>query len=341
MTVIEILSVLFFCLWLFLLWLGWPLYWKFHKIPFAPIKFPYIYGSISKEKNLSSQLADFYKAYRTDYPIIGFHISCKPAVLTVNFQLISLILTKHSNYFRNRGKYYNDKDSLSVTLGTLDDDKWKMHRQKLTPFFTPANLFGKMKIFGDKLVAGLWHEITATGKETIKIQDLINQLSIDVIGAMIVGIESTTELHAMMQKAKKPYMKFPWNIWTIAHPEFSRHRGIRKHPKEVCNYIVRLVEEIVQYRKRNNVQTNDYIQLLINADLDTKTIATIAFDLLLTGCADSSLILSYCLHELSVNKHIQQEARNQIRLVLQQHNGELTNEALNEMIYLKKIIKGN
>lgn len=60
------------------------------------------------------------------------------------------------------------------------------------------------------------------------------------------------------------------------------------------------------------------------------------------GFETSSTTLSYCLYELALdkNKHIQDEARREIRSTLDKYDGNLTYDAIHEMTYIDQIING-
>lgn len=322
-------------------------YWRRHNVPSAPLEFPYIFGNSSSEKHQALHFADFYKRYRTDQPIMGVYMFLRPSVVIVDVDLIQCVLKGNFENFQNRGMFYNEMDPLSLILGTLDYDEWKPLRQKLTPAFTSAKMkqmFGKIKTVGDELVRGL-NEMITTDNE-VEIRDLFSRFATDVIGRVTIGIEcntlnSPTELREMAKLAMQPYLKYPWNSLTIAYPGFSRLLGLRKHPRVVSDFFVNIIAQTIQYRQENPGPRNDYLQLLIDADLTTKQIAALAFDLLSAGYSDATSTLAYCLYELSLADHIQDAAREEIRSVLEQHNGQLTYDVLDKMTYCKQIIEGN
>lgn len=51
--------------------------------------------------------------------------------------------------------------------------------------------------------------------------------------------------------------------------------------------------------------------------------------------------MTFCLYELSLNREIQEKARQNVIQVLARYGGELTYEALSEMNYLEQCINGN
>lgn len=341
---------------LFIVWLlvrrKWIRYTS--NLPFVALKYPYFYGNISREKHRSLQLDDFYRIHRNN-PVIGMNVISEPAVLIIDLQLIQRVLIKDFDSFQDRGMFYTERDALSGILGTLVHDKWRPMRAKLTPNFTPFKIkamFETIKIVGDELVKGL-DEIVATENQ-VEIRDLFSRFTTDVIGKVAIGIEcrtlneSTHLLREMAQKAMKPHLRYPLNHFTTAYPNCSRWLSkfvsiFRKHAKEVTDFFVNVIEQTIQYRKENNIERNDFLQLLIDARLKTNEITAFAFDFLSAGYADSTSTLSYCLYELALpkNKNIQAKAMKEIKSVLDRHDGQLTYTAVNEMVYCKQIISGN
>lgn len=167
-------------------------YWSRQNIPFVPLKFPYIYGNISKGTHPALQFADFYKIHRKEnYPLIGIYtMFLKPVVLVMDLPLMRQILIGDFNHFQDRGMFYNERnDPLSAILGTLDYDKWKPIRSNLTPAFTSAKIramFPIVKKVGDELVDGLMKIVEIENQ--VEIRDLFGRFTADVIGSKILFV---------------------------------------------------------------------------------------------------------------------------------------------------------
>lgn len=140
-----------------------------------------------------------------------------------------------------------------------------------------------------------------------------------------------------------PYLEFPWNIFTIAYPDLAKRCGIRKHPEEIYEFFVDIIEQTIEGRKHNERRKNDFMQILIDSSKFTlDEITALAFDFLSAGYSDSTSTLSYVIYELSLieNAHVQQKAREEIQNVLNENNGELSYDVVQKMKYIDLIIKG-
>lgn len=321
-------------------------YWKRHKIPFIPTKFPFIFGNISSSKHKALQFADFCNDH-PEHPILGIFVFFRPALIVTSLPIIKDILNNNFDHFQNRGMYHNDP--LSAILGSLDHDDWLPLRKKITPAFTPAkikNMFEIVKTVGEKLEEGLSETISSANQ--VEIRDLFGRFTTDVIGSVAIGIEcntlnSRTELREMAKKAMQTRLPFPLNILTETYPSIARFFNIRKHSKDVTDFFLNIIKQSCEFRKQSGEKRNDYLQLLIEADLPIEQTAALAFDFLSAGYADSTSTLAYCLYELSLpeNQHIQRKARQEIQSVLENDDGKLTYEVLKKMVYCKQIIDGN
>lgn len=56
------------------------------------------------------------------------------------------------------------------------------------------------------------------------------------------------------------------------------------------------------------------------------------------GTETSSTALAYAFYELALNPHCQEKALNEIKQTLEKHDGKLTAEALQSMIYVEGIL---
>lgn len=177
-----------------------------------------------------------------------------------------------------------------------------------------------------------------------RINSFVWKLILLFAGSAAIGIQcNTTKFQEMKRRAMQPYLRFPLNIFTTVYPNVARFFGVRKHAKEVSDFFIGVINQTIQSRANNNENRNDFLQLLMGSDLTTNLLAALAFDFLSAGYSDSTSTLSYCLYELSLPKNakVQKKARKEIELIFEQHGGEITYAALEEMTYCKSVIKGN
>lgn len=142
-------------------------------------------------------------------------------------------------------------------------------------------------------------------------------------------------------------------MFGLTFRDLARKMGLRLFRKDVSEFFMGVVRDTIEYRERNKVNRNDFMDLLIklkNAEpleegsdnlgpLTFNEIAAQAFLFFLAGFETSSTTLSYCMYELARNPDIQDKARKSVSEVLKQH-GSMSYEAVQDMKYLECCING-
>jgi cytochrome P450 family 6 len=65
-----------------------------------------------------------------------------------------------------------------------------------------------------------------------------------------------------------------------------------------------------------------------------------AFTFLIAGYETSASTLTFALYELALHPEIQQHLRADILQVLSKHDGKMTYEGVQEMLYLDRVVSG-
>lgn len=197
------------------------------------------------------------------------------------------------------------------------------------------------------------------GSESFELKDVLSRFTTDVIGTCAFGIncnslkDPNAEFREMGQKTfdlGTNRMVKHFFIASFKRLAYALHMRAVAH--DVSSFFLGIVKETVEYREKNNIKRNDFMDLLIQlkthgtldgADVGKLTlneIAAQAFIFFIAGFETASTTLSYVLYELSVNKHFQDRARKEIQTVLEKHDGQFTYEAMISMNYIGQIIYG-
>lgn len=342
-------------------------YWADRNIPFVQPKFPFGNLKMYGQREHSSQMfTHFYRQYKAkdSAPFCGMYFVLSPVALAIDLQFIRNVLIKDFNHFEDRGLYYNEEDDpLSAHLFNLEPTKWRALRSKLTPTFTS----GKMKFMCPTIVSVANEFQQCLGKliandDVIEMRDLLGRFTTDIIGTCAFGIEcnSLKDPDAKFRQMGKKVFEVRKNtvferVLVQLSQSLARRLHVITHHRDVTSFFLNSVRETVSYREKYNVQRNDFMNLLMQlkneghlGDEPTKQvgrltineIAAEAYVFFLAGFETSSTTLTYCLHELAVNQEIQNRAREEIDSVLLKYDGQLTYEAIHEMVYVERIING-
>lgn len=87
---------------------------------------------------MGDQITRFYNEFKLRGLVGGgVYFSFIPTFIPVDLELIKNIVQRDFDHFVNHGFYVNEKDDpLSGHLFSLEDERWKYLRTKLTPTFT-------------------------------------------------------------------------------------------------------------------------------------------------------------------------------------------------------------
>lgn len=315
----------------------------------------------------------FWRVYRsTTEPFLGVYGVLRPILFIRDPELMRTILIKDFAHFSDRGVHCNeDYDPLSAHLFTLTGKRWKNLRAKLSPTFSSAKLKAMFNTFvdcGATLENYLEHLIEQN--ELLDVREISARHSTNIIASVAFGIDVDTisnPNHEFRENGRQIFASTFLNsirfFLKFIAPKLMLILRIKAIPQNVENFMKSLVKRNLEYREKNNVSRKDFFQLLIQlrndgtvalddqwntvikADESQKTMtlnemAAASFLFFAAGFETSSTTLSYCLYELAKNHDIQKRVHSEIDRILKEHNGQLSYEAVADMIYLEKCIDG-
>lgn len=306
----------------------------------------------------------YYNKFRGSGPFAGFYSYTRPAAFILEPFLVKLILIKEFSNFTDRGFFSNPEDDpLSGRLVLLDGHKWKAMRNKLSSTFTS----GKIK-FMFPTVVKVSHEFVdvfgdmVSKSSTVEVKELLARFTTDVIGTCAFGIECSSlkdpeaEFRVMGRKSLSEMRHGVFGMaFLFSFPKLARRLHMKMTPDHIEQFFLRIVKETVEFREKNNIRRNDFMDQLIDlknnrlmktetgesTSLTIEEVTAQAYVFFNAGFETSSTTMGFALYELAQNEDIQQRLRDECNAVLAKNNGELTYESLKEMVYLNQVISGN
>ncbi|XP_061396405.1 probable cytochrome P450 6a13 [Musca vetustissima] len=312
-----------------------------------------------------------YKKFKNTTPVAGFYTFTTRAAFVMDLDIIKDIMIKQFQSFSDRGLFHNVRDDpLTGNLLFLDGDKWRALRHKVSPVFTT----GKMKFMfptvvqvGEKLEPACLKFINEeAGCGIIEAKDLCARYTTDVIGTCAFGIECNSLIDPQAEFRKmgrsifeRPRHSGPVQGFMFTNPKLARKLRMKTFSDDVADFFMKAVKETVEYRLKNNIKRNDFMDMLIemkqqrdnliaegkqvdeddmSGGLTLEQLAAQAMVFFLAGFDTSSTTISFCLYELALNPEVQEKLRQEIGEVLEKNNNELSYEVLKEMKYLDMVI---
>lgn len=201
----------------------------------------------------------------------------KPILIVTDLDLLQNILVKDFNYFHDRGMYHNVKhDPVSGHLVKVEGAYWKKLREKLTPTFTSGKLRNMMMTIlevGERFETFLRKSIEENPE--LDLHDVCARFTCDIIGSCALGIECNS-----FENKESEFLKISLNTFlkpsTYRHrivkfltnhfPGLSKRLGLKTTRKELEDFLMKIIKNVIDYREKNNVRRNDFMDLLLDIE---------------------------------------------------------------------------
>ncbi|XP_049825477.1 cytochrome P450 6a8-like [Aethina tumida] len=300
----------------------------------------------------------------------GAYFLLQPFYIPADLNIMKSIMQTDFQHFMNHGVFSNEEgDPLSANLFSIENEKWKNLRAKLTPTFTSS----KIKMMFNTLVectAGLKDMLNEHSQDNtpINIKETLQRFTIDIIGSVAFGIECNS-----MKNPHSEFVKYGRRVFELNTTEAIKNIAQLAFPhklllwlnfkvfnKEATSFFMDVVKKNVNYREKNNIYRKDFMHLLLQLKnrgkvyddekltndagdikedaLTFNELAAQAFVFFIAGYETSSTAMTFALYELSTRPDIQQKIRDEIHEVLEKHDNKLTYEAVKDMTYLEQVI---
>ncbi|XP_050743325.1 uncharacterized protein LOC108030172 [Drosophila biarmipes] len=337
-------------------------YWRRRGIPHDP---PHIPFGNSKELWRTMQLAQILKRTylkfknQTDGPYVGFYLYAMKYIVITDIDFVKTVLIRDFDKFHDRGVYHNERDDpLTSNLATMEGEKWKNLRHKLTPTFRPGkmkNMFPTVLSVGEELIRVIDERISSS-PQTLEVTDLVARFTADVIGICAFGLECNSLRDPKAEFVQMGYSalrerRHGWlvDFLIFGAPKLAVKLGLQLLLPRVQVFYMSIVSNTIDYRVRNEVTLNDLMDLLIelklksdNGDRQTgltfNEVAAQVFTFFLAGFEAGSTTMGFALYELACNQDVQENVRTEVDRVLREHNGRLDYDSMLEMTYLDKVV---
>jgi cytochrome P450 family 6 len=151
-------------------------------------------------------------------------------------------------------------------------------------------------------------------------------------------------------------------FFSFIAPNMARFCGVKEVEPDISRFFLKVVQDTVEFREKNNVYRKDFMHLLLQlknrgklvddekvldddnikreVTLTTNELAAQAFVFFLGAFGTSSTTMAYCLFELASNPEIQERVRQEVNTVFTRYEGEFNYNGIMEMHYMERVING-
>lgn len=305
-----------------------------------------------------------YQKFKTKAKIFGTYISVAPSLVVTDLDLVRTILVKDFQYFQDRGVYYNERDDpLTAHLFAIEGEKWRRLRNSLSPTFTSGRMKQMFFTISDK-GGDLIKYVTenhVNKQMMLETKDISQRFTAEAIGSCVFGLDvyalKSTAVPDILHMAKETFDSTPltalYLFFISTYRSLARSLRCRIFKRSVREFFIPLLGNTVKHREDKQIFRNDFLNMVMNLKnrgtiFDDKPIndagkitflemCAQSFIFFFAGFETSSTAMAFALYFLAKYPKVQDNVRDEVKRVKQQHNNEITYDALMEMTYLNQV----
>ncbi|CAG9859383.1 unnamed protein product [Phyllotreta striolata] len=327
-------------------------YWKNRNVVYQkPIPF---FGNfkdvITLQKTIGNWLRDGYEAMKP-HPYFGTFVFDEPYLVIKDPLLVKHVLVKDFQVFSDRTTATGEHNEVfRHFLFFMRNPQWTEWRRLLSPIFTSGKLKTAFPVIAR--VGERFQEYLASHQGELDAKEVAAKYSTDVIAKAFFGIEAHCfdDDNAIFRVASRRIFDFNLRNGIVTTVYFSLQNLVKIFKIDfterwVTDYFTKCFMHAFDVREKQGLRVNDFIDFLIDlkrkdtsGDFDILKLKGAGMQFFLAGFETTSSTISFTLHELCLNRTIQDKVRSEILSNLEEHNG-LTYEGVLNMKYLDMCIK--
>ncbi|KAJ6647417.1 Cytochrome P450 3A14 [Pseudolycoriella hygida] len=325
---------------------------------------------------------NLYKKFGSIY---GYYLGNAPVLVVGEPDLIKNILVKDFNVFPQRRNMDSSHPIMKQNLASMMGEDWKRVRSIISPTFTSNKMKLMYPLMEHCMTDFKVHlDDLANKKSNVNIKDIFGNLTLDVIAssAFATELNSRNELNSLFVKhARRLFQVNPLKMLLMRLIPKSVFTALgvsldTSSMNESQDFYVDVARQIINNRKEGGQKSNDFLQLLLEADLsvtkdendsseshhvnegkeelevekkvlnvkssgtkklsDDEIIAQ-AVTFLMAGYETTATTLTYATYELALNPRVQQELYDEVNSSVNS-NGRIEYDVLSHLPYLDAVI---
>ena len=340
-------------------------------IPFAKPSFPF--GSRNAKKLLMGEAA-FFDVDRElgegefkNEKIFGYFMTGQPTLVINDHDLAKLVLIKDFDHFtdlRHMGYEAETKDAqiMKYMFANLKGEMWKKVRAVMSGVFTA----GKLKIMtpylthcGENMSEYLGQ---SSQEKEYEARELVSRFAIDSLATSSYGLEvnSFSDPENNFRKmalrlASAPGYGTNWDLmngmFIMMAPRLAKLFSVPNFPRQPLTFLSHAIESTYRHRKASGHKRNDIIDHIIEEmnnsglaeEFTEKQIELLlvsnAIMFFFAGFDTQAISLSIVIHQLVKHEEVQDKLLVEIDSVLENSNGEVTYDTIQDMKYMDMVIQ--
>ncbi|XP_050694168.1 cytochrome P450 6B7-like [Eriocheir sinensis] len=302
----------------------------------------------------------------------GYYEFTKPCLMVGDVQLLKHVMVKDFDHFTDRSFVTFNEPVMDHMLLGLKGGMWKAVRSVMTPTFSSGKVKHTLQLVKDcaKNLVTYFNKELDKGSSVFEMKEVYGMFTMDTIASIAFGVSSDTlnntenEFSAAAARffSPAPKWKRPFIFLQFLKPHIAKRLHLNFIDRTPIHFFSKVVTDTMKYRQENNLRRSDFLQLLLDAQLQEQTnnnkscpspgpapgkmTNQVLTDLVITaqcvlfyiaGYDTTATTLSFLSYCLALHPDVQQRCMTEIDTVLERHDGQVTYEALTEMTYLDMV----
>lgn len=227
---------------------------------------------ITQKKSIGEFFHSIYVKYK-QHKAIGIYMALQPVVVVNDPILLQHIMIRDFSSFHDRPVPFDlEHDALQNHLFNIPGKKWRDLRVKLSPTFTSGKLKGMFSVIKDcgNVLQEYLVKNVENGTDVFEFRELFARLNTSIISSVAFGIENdcvNEPDHIFRRMGAKNFevnkRAILRNMVAFFAPQLFKFLRFKITDPEVEKFVYTVVKQTMEYREKNNVERNDFMQLLI------------------------------------------------------------------------------
>ncbi|KZC05571.1 Cytochrome P450 9e2 [Dufourea novaeangliae] len=314
-----------------------------------------MWKAVFQRVTFAESILELYNV-RKDAKYVGFYDFLTPAIAIRDIELVKNITVKYFDHFQDHESIQSEATEplFSKNLFALRGERWKEVRTLLSPAFTSSKMKAMYKLMHE--CAERYGDFLATipeGERCLELKDVFTRYTNDVIATCAFGVN----VDSMADRDNKFYLngreatsfgrlkslKF---FIVLNMPYLAHLLGIKLISPVIDEFFKDIVASTIKARDENGIVRPDMLQLMMDTrgklgpgkELTIEDMTAQAFIFFFGGFESTSTLMCFAAYEVGVNPEIQTRLQEEIDEVLENSNGKVSYEAINDMKYLDAVV---
>lgn len=279
----------------------------------------------------------------------------KPVYVIRDIDLCRKVFITNFDHFVNR-RLTVDIEADPVAgrfIGVVKNDNWRRLRNITSPAFTGNKMKFILSLVNEtmaRITNNLTEKINQNKEKRFRFEayDFYTRCTTDLIANTTFGLEVNSideENHEFYLMGKrltdftKPF--FLRATLFTALPSVPKFFKISLFDKKATDYFTKIIKDTITFRKKNDVNVPNFIQLFLDADLTFEEIIPECIAFFFGGIDSFATLFQFMSYELATHPDVQSKVQKEIDQIQKTLNGSAIDyDSVQKLTYLDAVIQG-